>query len=62
MLGSSWEDNKFIYLCLVFWFFECLGIEEILNNIVKDNKCILILNMDIFILFFVIKDCRVDII
>lgn len=43
-------------------FFECLGIKEIFDNVVKSIFCIFFVSMDVFINFLVVRGCRVDII
>lgn len=45
---------------MVYFFFECFGIKEIFDNVVKLSFCILSVSMDVFINLLVIKNIQVD--
>lgn len=45
-----------VWVWLVYFFFECFGIKEIFDNVVKLSFCILSVSMDVFINLLVIKN------
>lgn len=54
--------GKKSWFWLIFKFFECVGIVEILNQQVKKGECIFIFSMNVKILVFVVKNFRIDVI